>query len=46
MGKHSRPTPRLVHIIFYLNILITTFYFNLLSDNYCDNNYFEFTAFC
>ena len=54
MGKHSRPTPRLPHIIFHL---FTFYVFNLLSVRLSftrvlacfrlfTNNYFEFTVLC
>jgi len=54
MGKHSRPTPCLPHIIFHL---FTFYVFNLLSVRssfarllVCFylflNNYFEFTVLC
>ena len=54
VGKHSRPTPRLAHII---NCLFGYLFTYLLSDRYSFsralasfhlfwNNYFEFTVLC
>ena len=54
VGKHSRPTPRLAHVIFYLFILVyifdllvaVRFFQGFLSFLCVSLNYLEFAVLC